>query len=65
MHAQYWPVDGSHLQTSALPNIGIAFQLDVLRDQPAPEDSPEILTILDEDQLNSWTWYDLNDNPLC
>lgn len=64
MHAQYWPVDGSHLQTSALPNIGIAFQLDVLQDQPAPEDSPEILTILDEDQLNSWTWYDLNDNLL-
>ena len=36
----------------------------MLRDQPAPEDSPEILTILDEDQLNSWTWYDLNDNLL-
>lgn len=52
------------LQNSALPSIGMGFELDVLRDQPAPGDAKEILTILDEDQLDSWEWYDLNYNPL-
>ncbi len=52
------------LQNSALPSIGIGFDLDVLRDQPAPGGPQEILTILDEDQLDSWQWYDLNYDPL-
>ncbi|KZR86061.1 hypothetical protein MITS9509_03431 [Synechococcus sp. MIT S9509] len=52
------------LQNTALPSIGIGFELDVLRDQPAPGDPQEILTILDEDQLDSWEWYDLNYDPL-
>ena len=52
------------LQNSSLPSIGIGFELDVLRNQPAPGDTQEILTILDEDQLDSWAWYDLNYNPL-
>ena len=52
------------LQNSALPSIGIGFELNVLRNQPAPGDPQEILTILDEDQLDSWQWYDLNYDPL-
>ena len=52
------------LQNSALPSIGIGFELDVLRDQPTPGDPQEILTVLDEDQLDSWQWYDLNYDPL-
>ena len=52
------------LQNSALPSIGIGFELDVLRDQPTPGEPQEILTILDEDQLDSWEWYNLNYGPL-
>ncbi len=52
------------LQNNALPSIGIGFKLDLLRDQPAPGDPQEILTILDEDQLDSWKWYNLNYGPL-